>query len=511
MKKLLSLILAIVLLSSCSDFLDKEPLVDTDVNAYYSTDDEVNTAIMGVYARMQYGDFLLTTLMLIGDDCSDDCDLGNQKSEGYTWVGPDTESLQSFDNLATNPRSNALWSLAFKGVTFATQAIESINQKSDLLTPEKAKRYLGEAYFLRAFFYYFLARQYGGLPIIDHVLSYDEYYSPRASIDDTWNFILSDFQTAAELLPLKSQYEANDWGRATQGAAYAMMGKVYMRQKKYQEAYDVLKKVIDSGEYSLEPIYEDIFKLENENGIESIFEIQHGISGTGWGDDNDGSILSFYEHDADPDDPIKWHNGWSMHCPTQDLVDSYEEGDPRLHATVIFPGEFFDGRINKNVSSSTGYQPKKWYIPFAQRSQTDQSDCPKNIIFYRYAEVLLNMAEMANELGKTSEALEYLEQVRGRARSNAEQVNVLPQIEETDKELLRNLIWKERRSELACEGQRFWDLVRQGRAGQVLKAYSEKYNSIKGKYYTDGKSEIFPIPEDQITASNGALEQNPGY
>ncbi len=370
---------------------------------------------------------------------------------------------------------------------------------------------MGEAYFLRAFNYFFLTRQYGRMPIIDHVLTYDEYYTPRASIEETWEFMVQDLKQAIELLPKKSEYQAADLGRATQGAAYAMLGKVYIYQGKFQEAYEALKEVVNSGEYGLEPNYADVFTLEHENGIESLFEIQHGISGTGWADDNEGSILSFYEHDADPDDPVKWHNGWSMHCLTADLVNSYEDGDPRLNATVIFPGEFFDGRINENKASSTGYQPKKWYIPYAQRSQVDQSDCPKNIIFYRYADVLLYMAEAANELGKTTEALDFLEQVRSRARLNATQENVLPRITETEKLKLRDLIWHERRVELAGEGQRFWDLARQGRLGKVMKAYSQKYNSIKGQNFVDGKSELLPIPEDQVTLSNGALEQNPGY
>jgi hypothetical protein len=182
-----------------------------------------------------------------------------------------------------------------------------------------------------------------------------------------------------------------------------------------------------------------------------------------------------------------------------------------LEATIIFPGEFFDGRINNNIASSTGYQPKKMYIPYGQRSQIDQSDCPKNIIFFRYADVLLFLAEAANELGKTPEALNFLEQVRGRARASSENPNVLSIITETNKDALRELIWHERRVELACEYDRFWDLARQGRVGKVIRDYSVKYNSTKGKFFVDGKNEIFPVPMAQVTASNGTMEQNFGY
>lgn len=503
--------ISLLLLSACSDFLDKTPLVETAVQTYYSSDDEANSSIIGIYSRMQNESFQLAPFMIIGDDCSDDCDLGNSNSEAFSWLGSVAQSLQKFDNLSTNWVSNALWSQSFRGIAWTSQAIESITANSDKLSPAKKDQFLGEAYYMRAFYYFFLVRQYGRMPIVDHVLTYPEYYTPRATIEASWDFVVQDMEKAIGLLPKKSEYVASDLGRATQGAAYAMLGKAYIYQGKFQEAYNALMKVVSSEEYSLEPKYADIFTLEHENGMESIFEIQHGISGTGWADANEGSILSFYEHDADPDDPIKWHNGWSMHCPTQDLVNGFEANDPRMEATIIFPGEMFDGRINHNKASSTGYQPKKWYIPYTQRSQVDQSDCPKNLIFYRYADVLLYLAEASNELGKTSEALNFLEQVRGRARSNATSENILPEIIETDKVKLRELIWNERRVELACEGQRFWDLVRQGRAGKVMKAYSQKYNSLKGQNFVEGKSEVFPIPEDQVTLSNGAMEQNLGY
>jgi tetratricopeptide (TPR) repeat protein len=502
---------SLISLSSCSGFLDETPQVQTSVQSYYSSDAEANTAIMGCYSVLQKESFELAPFMLIGDDCSDDADIGNSNSEAYSWLGSPEKQLQSFDVISTNWISNALWGTAFPGVEYCCQAIESITNNKSELTATKADQYLGEAHYLRAMFYFFLTRQYGSLPIVDHVLKYNEYYSKRASQDETWNFIEKDLIVADSLLPLKSQYSSSDLGRATKGAAESLLGEVYMYEKKYQDAYNILKKVVESGEYSLEPEYADIFTLEHENGCESIFEIQHSISGTGWSDSNEGSILSFYEHDADPNDSIKWHNGWSMHCPTQDLVDSYEEGDPRLHATIIFKNEYYDGRINKNVASSTGYESKVWYVPFAQRSQTDQSDEPKNIIFMRYANVLLYLSEACNELGKTDESLNYLEMVRGRARSDSSDPSVLPVITERDKDKLRSIIWHERRVELACQGQRFWDLVREGRAGSIMKNYSQKYNSIKGSDFTVGTNEIFPIPEDQITNSNGTMEQNTGY
>jgi tetratricopeptide (TPR) repeat protein len=509
--KYITIFATLALVSACSGFLDKEPLVDSSAEFYYSSESEVYDAIMGCYSITQNESFQIGPFLIIGDDASDDCDLGNANSEAFSWLGPTAQEIQSFAVQPNNWVSNALWSQGFSGINRTTQMIERIKD-SETIPVAQRDRFVGEAHYMRAFFYFFMARQYGRLPIVDHILSYEEYYMPRATMEQTWAHMENDLKIAAELLPKKSEYSASDLGRATQGAAYTLLGKVYIYQGKFQEAYDALSKVISSGEYHLEANYEDVFTLENENGIESIFGIQHSISGTGWADANEGSILSFYEHDADPNDAVKWHNGWSMHCPTQDLADAYEAGDPRRGATIIFKGEFFDGRIHQNIASSTGLQPKKWYIPYGQRSQIDQSDCPKNIIFARYADVLLYMAEAANEIGKTTEALGYLEQVRGRARANSsDPATCLPKVTETDKGKLRDLIWHERRVELACEGQRFWDIVRQGRAGAIMKAYSQKYNSLKGRNFEVGKSELQPIPLAQITISNGTMEQNPGY
>jgi len=511
MKAKKTIFLAIsVLLSACSDFLDKNPLVESSAETYYSNVNEANDAIIGCYSVTQLETFQLGPFMIIGDDCSDDCDLGNENSEAFSWLGSTAQAILSFDTQPNNWVSNDLWNQGFSGINRTTQVIERIRENEEI--PEaKRNQFMGEAYYLRAFFYFFLTRQYGRMPVIDHILTYDEYYMSRATLEETWNHIENDLKKAAGLLPEKDQYAAQDMGRATKGAANTLLGKAYIYQGKFQEAYDALIKVVNSGQYGLESNYADVFTLEHENGIESIYEIQHSTSGTGWSDSNEGSILSFYEHDADPDDPVKWHNGWSMHCPTWDLANAFEPGDPRKAATIIFEGDDFDGRIHKNAASSTGLQPKKWYIPYEQRSQIDQSDCPKNIIFSRYADVLLYLAEAANELGKTSEALDFLERVRSRARSNAEDPDVLPKVTETGKDALRDLIWHERRVELACEGQRFWDLLRQGRAGKIMKAYSTKYNSLKGRNFVEGKSELQPIPLAQVTVSNGTMEQNPGY
>jgi hypothetical protein len=127
----------------------------------------------------------------------------------------------------------------------------------------------------------------------------------------------------------------------------------------------------------------------------------------------------------------------------------------------------------------------------------------------RLGKVYLWYAEAANEIGKTTEALKYLNEVRKRARqgNNA----VLPDVTVTDKDALRQAIWKEQRVEFGQEYERFFELVRQGRAGQVLRAYAAKYNTAKGQGFRDGVNEVFPLPQSEINLSKGKISQNPGY
>lgn len=517
-----------MLLTSCSDFLDKKPLVNLVAETYYSTEEELNTAALGAYSVMQRENFQLGHYMVWGDDSSDDADLGNSRSEAFSWFGSSAMALQNFSLLANNSQSGGYWNQGWALVNDATQLIENAS-KTEI---ENKDRYIGEAHFLRAYSYFNFVTQYGGMPIVDHVLTYEEYYTPRSSEEETWAFIERDLKNAIELLPEK--WSADNLGRATKGAAMSMLGKAYIYQKKWQEAYDMLKSVESAHYYELEPVYEHVFDLNHQNGKECIFAIQHSISGTGWSDSNEGSILVFYEHDAGlnaddiasgkyPGEVVyeKYMTGWSMHCPTNDLIAEFEANDPRLTATVIAPNEFYDGHIHYNLSSNNRYQSKKYYVPYGSRSKDDQSDQPKNIIILRYADVLLYLAEASNELGLSSEAVNYLEMVRSRARNSAPAGigDILPKVEVTGKDELRNAIWHERRVELAMEYNRFYDLKRQGRVGEVMQAYYQKYKDVdlngykttKGRDFVIGKSEVCPIPQRAIDDSRGTMQQNQGY
>jgi len=169
-----------------------------------------------------------------------------------------------------------------------------------------------------------------------------------------------------------------------------------------------------------------------------------------------------------------------------------------------------DGKIADVGNSETGYMNKKAYLKESEFPPTgDPIHSGKNEIKLRYGMLLLWYAEAANENGNSQQALEALNRMRSRARQSVS--NILPDITITDKDQLRAEIWHEQRVEYGMENHRFFDLVRQGRAGTVLRAYAEKYNTVKGRAFTDGVHELFPIPQSEIDLSQGRLTQNPGY
>ncbi|MGI5846645.1 MAG: RagB/SusD family nutrient uptake outer membrane protein [Candidatus Cryptobacteroides sp.] len=567
--RIITVALAGLLLCSCNSILEKTPLVNLAVENYYTNDDQANTAIIGVYHSIKAGELGTYHYIHLGDNISDDTEIGNGRSDGVKWAGNQL-TMMKYDILPSNQYSgNYVWNYYFTTVSNANYVIGAL--KDSKLA--NAAKYTAEALFLRSFAYFDLARQFGGLPIVDHVLSYDEYFNPRETEDATWEFVENGFIEAEKDLPVS--WDSANLGRVTKGAALAMLARTYVYHASYlqfhkktdastiwQKAYDTIKMIELSNYFTLEPKFEDIFSMTHQNGIEHCFSIQFATSHTGWGVANDGNNSCFYGHDfgitttdldknattlhdyygediydfvynkmleefpwninddGSPKAYLKKWTGWSLHCPTLDLVAAFEPGDPRLAATVIAPNEYYDGHTHFNLASPSRYQGKKDYVPFEWRTEeSNEDDLPKNQIVLRWGNVLLYMAEACNELGKTVEALEYLEKVRGRARSNSIDPTVLPKVTTTDQAELREAIYHERRVENALEYDRYFDLARTGRLEATMKAYYAKYKNDRGKF-EKGKNvqsyhEHMPIPQRAIDASlyNGVytLEQNPGY
>jgi hypothetical protein len=426
---------------------------------------------------------------------SDDADKGSTPGD----VGADKDLMDNFTYTPTSLSPSEVWTANFVGVGRCNQAIDNVPRFTNVAEPMKA-RLVGEARFLRAYYYFNLVRCYGDVPLIDTVYSSDNVeqivglYS-RAPKSEIYALIVEDLTIAAASLPVKSAYGAADVGRATQGAALTLLAKVQLYQKNWAAAIAATDQVIASGEYSLEPDYALLWRQSTENGRESVFEVQGQNGGEGW-------ATGGYSETQRPRATVTGgFNGWGFNSPSADLDAAYEPGDTRKAGTIYYAGQtLWDGAHIGTDAANPRYSLKAYSSQTAETNY-DAWFTGKNIRILRYAEVLLINAEAANEAGQPAKALQSLNQVRARARGGV--AGVLPDITVTDQAQLRDAIWRERRVELAMEHDRFFDLVRQGRAGTVLRAH--------GKNFVDGKHEVFPVPLNQILISQGRLTQNPGY
>ncbi|MCU0345491.1 MAG: RagB/SusD family nutrient uptake outer membrane protein [Saprospiraceae bacterium] len=422
---------------------------------------------------------------------SDDADKGSDPGD----LGADKDQMDALSYTPTSLSPAEVWEANYTGIGRCNQAIDKVtNDFKGVIDQALADRLVGEAKFLRAYYYFNLVRIFGAVPKFDRVytsdetaLIYEDY--TRVPVEEIYALIEADLTDAVAKLPLKSAYEAKDLGRATKGSAQGLLAKVYMYQKKWNESLAAANDVINSGEYSLEPDYALIWRQSTEHGAESLFEVEGQNGGEGWG------IGGYFVCQGARGGVSGGFGGWGFNTPTVDLENAYESGDVRKDATIYRAGQtLWDGaQVDAGVAN-----PRYNYKAYASQTQEiNYSDwwSGKNIRVLRYAEILLIKAEAANELGNSGEAVAALNLVRNRAG--------LADTNASSQDDLRDAIWRERRVELAMEHDRFFDLVRQGRAGQVLRAH--------GKDFVDGKHELFPIPQRQIDLSGGVLKQNPGY
>ncbi len=496
MKRVLSWTM-LVLLAGCQGFLDTQPLTQVTTENFYQTEAQAFEALVAAYSTLQYDGQLSPAghfRWFWGDIVSDDSEKGGS--------GPnDAASLGRFENFEGRASSELVaseWQAAYDGVYYATVVLENVPEVE--MNPFLRNQFLAEARFIRAYNYFNLVTMFGGVPLVDKILAPSEDLIPRASEEEIWDFIESDLTTAIPNLPLRSQYEPEQMGRITQGAAQALLQRVYAWRLKWPEALAAGEAVINSAEYQLAANYGSIFTLAGENGPESVFEIQFMNASNGdWGRFEEGNLSNVFQR-ARGD-----FGGYGFNIPTQDLVDEYEPGDPRLRQTIFQVGDQMGDR-GEFTLERTGYPhlyySRKYFTNSSEAAPTGDPNVngPSNDRVIRYADVLLLTAEAAYHTGNEASARNLVNQVRERARSGA--TNVLPDVTASGGALL-DAIYHERRVELAMEGHRLFDLIRTGRVGQVMRS--------KGFNFIDGVHEKFPIPLQEIQLSNGTLEQNNGY
>jgi hypothetical protein len=484
MKKLYISLFALsaALFAGCADDyldVDQTESISTKDLALFNNDEGATSFVTAGYNKFLDWNMSSFSWNGMSSIASDDADKGSSPGD----TGTDKDLMDALTYNASSLSVAEVFQANYEGINRCNQAIE-ILPKLDKATPALKTRLIGEAKFLRAFMYFTLVKCYGGVPIIDHLPnpSSDEdrvMQLTRKTKEEVYAFIEQDLSDAIAVLPVKSAYAASEKGRASKGAAYALLAKVSLYQKKWQ-------KVIDNADlvtgYSIVTDYASQYKISGEDDAESIFEIHSTGSTPARGIDG-------YSASQGARGAGGW--GWGFNTPSQSLADAYEPGDVRKGATIIFAGTtLYDGRVVPTTVENPRYNYKAYSSAYTDGWNTDA-----NIKYLRYAEVLLMKAEALNELGQTSAAITLLNQIRTRAG--------LTNTSATSQAAVRTAIWKERRVELAFEHDRFFDLVR---TGQALTAFA-----ADGKTFVVGKHEVFPLPQAFITQANGLSLQNPGY
>ncbi len=478
----------------CTDFLQLDPQGDLTQATFPISQQDALLATNAVYTTVRNWYYNSGGYPIL-DIMSDDANKGSNTNDQLSTVG-------AYDNFTFNSTGDGLdrwWATLYQGIKWANVVIEKVPEIS--MDVSLSDRYVGEARFLRGLYYFDLVRAWGDVPEV--TTSNPPLHLERTASEEIYSLIVSDLLYAEAHLPKRSEYGSTDKGRATSGAAQALLARVYLFRKDFLNAEVYALKVINSNEYSLEPRFIDANGVNGNNGVESIFEA--GALGV---ENFDGGGAQYANTQGVRGLP---NRGWGFNRPSVDLRKSFEHGDPRLKGTIIDLGDTIDGvfihgdpdpandpvaTINQNGDTINiqCYNRKVW---------TPGDDTPTQWGHHRrlirYADVLLMAAEALNENGKTAEALTYLNQVRKRARGG--NISILPDVSTTDKNLLRDKILLERRHELALEGQRFWDLIRTGKAATILGPMG----------FVAGKNELLPVHQSEIDISQGSLTQNPNY
>lgn len=375
-------------------------------------------------------------------------------------------SVPTFNGITTNVYVTNQYRQDYQIIARTNQVLSSIDNIE--FSSDSLKNNLkGQALFLRAYAYFELVRYFGKAPLhLTPVLNRTEAALPLASAEELYAQIIKDATEASAMLLPKSKQEP---GRATSGAAKTLLANVYIEQKKWPEAESLLKEVVSSNEYALMPEYADAFSgtSSNKNNIESVFEVQFQEGASGYGG---GLIYNFLPRPmtAAEIQPItgtanpQGLSGEGNNAPTPDIIAAYEAGDKRKDASIAYV------TLSQSLRADKVYPyVKKYAKPHATHGITGN-----NFPIYRYSEVLLFLAEALMEQGKTAEAATYLNQVRARA-------GLAPSAAAD----MREAIYQERRVELAFENKRWFDLVRTGRAVEVITAYGNRVKSNPQAYY----------------------------
>lgn len=484
------MLMSFLFLTSCESFLTEVPLSTVSGDKFFKTTSDANVSISAIYSNIR-GHYN-GNVWYFGDISTEIA------SNGET-----TSTLNSGEYTSADLSFRDMWTVMYRTINYANDAIKNI--PGITMNISLRDRYVAEARFLRALSYFELVRAFGGVPKITEPTTDPSNNSiPRATADEIYNLIFEDLKICETVLP--ANYAAADIGRATSGAAKALMAKAYLQKGDFANTLIKTKEVIQSGNYQLLPNLKDVFDVTKKNGKEHIFSIQFKA---GFATETLGSNITYTFASRNPEiNPngngkasgsgvaaeLQWYNS---------IPDHYRK---RYTILKSFPSLYYPV-IKANGPALAGPTCMKYWDP---KYTTNVGGDDANWMVLRYADILLMFAEAENEInGPTQAAYDAVNQIRKRARDEnnnnidePSEIAELPNLAGLSKDDFRKAVWNERDMELCFEGHHRWDLVRTNRFAQVMQA--------SGRTTITEKNNLFPIPALEI-AANPNLTQNPGY
>jgi len=497
MKKLI-IIAAVCILSACSnDFLEVYPETSLNVANFYQNQDHFITSTNACYIGLR--NYNKTSAWAVAEIPSDNSSyMLNSVSNAYL-RGPSAYDM-FLEYVAPDWGYGAMfWKNAYKGIYDCNVLLREIER--DITWDDEAikDRCKGEAYFLRGLYYFDLVRSYGGVPIVTKVITASEAVdTKRATVEQVYEVIINDLKEA--IIHFSKAKDVEENGRASLGAAKALLGKVYLTLHDYPAAEKELHDVIISQKYSLLDDYAALFDPANKDFTETIFAVQYSEGSVALANN---FIFWFAPSTSKGEVTLRPAINISLanhgaNQPTQDLIDAFEPGDLRKDVSIKWwTGPDWD-LVVRDIPYCGKYKPPV---------SAPDDRCSDNMPILRYSDVLLMYAEALNNQGKTGQAIPYVEQVRNRA-------GLMNSLAGNNQSQLDDIIAHERQVEFCFENHRWNDLKRTGKILEVMTAHVAREKSLKPwlaalDYTVDPKKFLLPIPTQEIVANH--LEQNPGY
>ncbi len=518
--KILPILFIILFLTGCSkEFLDKEPYDKVTSGTFYKTSQDIEQAVTAIYDVIQRDDW--NAPILLSEAMSDDCSGGGGIVDGF---GPNEfDQFYCIESDLAEPN----WKNGYLGIyrtNLVTENIGNVQWASN--ETGLAAQYTGETRFLRAYFYFNLAKIYGHIPLVTKVLTPDEAYLPQADPEDVYRYIAEDLLYAIENLPATPAGPGSNSGRATKWAAEGLMARVWLFYTGYYNETDIagivtksqvtayLDDIITNGSFELLSNYSDLWELDtltndyNKDNIETIFAVKYSYLGHGDWNIHDGNRWQVMVGPRNQT-YVPYAHGWGIYTVNPSIYYAYDIADTRRDATIV-NWEDFLGPDGYDVSDQRQYTGFGWNKYCAKANSDNQTvtegyggnfmiDNFQDLTILRYADILLMAAEL--HLGDGQD-IEYFNRVRNRA------------FQDTDHEMASLTIqdiMEERRLEFALEGLRYYDLLRQGLdvAKEAIDANSFQTDEFPVSFPSNvGFDGFFKIPDTQVTLSNGTLEQS---